>query len=126
MLIWLILACVAAMVAYIQFAPSDPTRWHARIENAKDMDFQAGAMRLVDGDIANLDRIIRDSGAKVLAGSVEEGLITYISRSRIIRFPDYTTVQAINGKLAIYGRLRFGKSDLSVNRKRIERWIAQL
>lgn len=63
----------------------------------------------------------------LLAGSVEEGMITYVTRSRVFGFPDYTTVQVeaqAGGSLAtLYGRLRFGKSDLGVNRGRIRGWL---
>ncbi|MGH1577062.1 DUF1499 domain-containing protein [Planktotalea sp.] len=126
MLFWIILALVIAGVAYVQLAPSDATRWHARIKRAENFDFKAGAVRVVDAELTALDKIIRASGTKVLAGSVEEGLVTYITRTRFIRFPDYTTVQQLDGKLAIYGRLRFGRSDLGVNKRRIEGWLAQL
>ena len=126
MLIWLVLGLVIFMLAYVRLAPSDAARWHTSIKDAKDKTFKAGAMRVVDCDLAALDRVARASGATVLAGSVNEGHITYINRSRVIGFPDYTTVQAIDGKIAIFGRLRFGASDLGVNAKRIEGWLAQL
>lgn len=66
----------------------------------------------------------------VLAGGVEDGMITYVTRSRVFGFPDYTTVQvtaAPQGSLAtIYGRLRFGKSDFGVNAARIKGWLKAL
>ena len=62
----------------------------------------------------------------VLAGSVEEGMVTYITRSAVFGFPDYTTVRQRGDELEIYGRLRMGYSDLGVNGKRIDRWLALL
>jgi len=120
------LGLIVAFVAYIQFAPSDADRWHKAVEGVHDADFAGGALRIIEADLADLDRVIRESGSRVLAGSIEEGRITYISRTRVVGFPDYTTVQRRGELLAIYGRLRFGKSDLSVNRKRIEGWISKL
>ena len=65
-----------------------------------------------------------------LAGSVEDGQITYVTRSRILGMPDYTTIAARpaegGASVAIYGRLRFGKADLGVNKARIDRWLTQL
>lgn len=126
MLVWVILGIVALFVGYVQFAPSDADRWHRDIESVHDADFAGGALRIIEADLAKLDAVIRGSGSRVLAGSVEEGRITYVSRSRVVGFPDYTTIQQKGELLAIYGRLRFGKSDLAVNRKRIERWISKL
>ncbi len=126
MWIWLILIVIAAFIAYVRLAPSDPARWHRDVAGEQDANFEGGALRIVEADLSKLDHVIRASRGGVLAGSIDDGHITYISRSRIIGFPDYTTVQRRGGSLAIYGRLRFGRSDLSVNRTRIERWIAQL
>ncbi len=122
----IILVLLAVFVAYVQFAPSDPNRWHQDVTGEHNADFAGGALRIVEAELADLDRVIRESRGRVLAGSVEDGLITYISRTRIVGFPDYTTVQRRGPQLAIFGRLRFGKSDLSVNRKRIEDWISKL
>lgn len=126
MWVFIILAVLVALLLYIRLAPSDPVRWHRVIEGDQDKDFEGGAIRCVSCDFSKLDRIIRDSGARVLAGSVDEGHITYVSRTRVIGFPDYTTVQAKGDQLVIYGRLRFGRSDIAVNRTRIEGWLAQL
>ena len=49
-------------------------------------------------------------------------------------FPDYTTVSILPAGtfdnagplLMIDGRLRFGRSDLGVNKARIERWLTAL
>ncbi|PUB12749.1 DUF1499 domain-containing protein [Yoonia sediminilitoris] len=67
-----------------------------------------------------------------LAGSVEERQITYVTRSRIFGFPDYTTVQIVMAEdgqtplLQISARARYGKSDLGVNKERVNRWLAEL
>jgi len=62
----------------------------------------------------------------VVAGSLGAGRITYMTRSRLWGFPDFTTVQAVplqgGATLALLARLRFGGSDLGVNRARVERW----
>ncbi len=62
----------------------------------------------------------------LLAGSAGEGLLTFQTRSLIWGFPDYTTVTVENGLLIVYGRLRFGRSDIGVNKARILSWLASL
>jgi hypothetical protein len=126
MWIWIVLALIAVSFAYVQLAPSDPKRWHKDVTAVESKDFAGGAVRIVEADFAALDAVIRMSGAKVLSGSVEAGHISYISRTRIAGFPDYVTVQEVDGKLRIFSRLRFGQSDLGVNKRRVEGWLAQL
>lgn len=55
----------------------------------------------------------------------------YIQRSRVLGFPDVVFVSCIDlpggrSSLAIYSRSVFGRSDLSVNRARVERWLTRL
>ena len=59
-------------------------------------------------------------------GSGAAGHITYITRSAVFGFPDMTTVERRGNQIRMYARLRFGASDLGVNRKRLERVIATL
>ncbi|MFC3118172.1 DUF1499 domain-containing protein [Jhaorihella thermophila] len=53
-------------------------------------------------------------------------MITYISRTPTIGFPDYTTVWQDGDRLVVWGRLRFGRSDFGVNRARVEAWLKAL
>lgn len=131
----LVLVAVVAFAAYVRLAPSDPARWNT--------DPAAGAA----GDNSHVARVfvprapaealaafdavaMAEPRTRRLAGSVEEGRITYVSRSRLWGFPDYTTVTAVpEGEgtvLVIWGRSRFGQSDLGVNAARIGRWTAAL
>ena len=57
--------------------------------------------------------------------------IDYVERSARFRFPDIITVRFIavppsQSTLAIYSRSLYGRSDLGVNRARVEAWIGQL
>lgn len=123
----LLVVLIAAGLAFIRLAPSDPARWHQMPESVTNRDLEGGAMRRIEGDLATLDAIIRDTPrTRVLAGSPDQGMITYVTRSRVFGFPDYTTVRQSDDMLEIYGRLRFGKSDLGVNAARIERWLDRL
>ena len=138
MAFWFIVLIVVAFAAYVRLAPSDPTRWHraAAIKGTETKQLEGGYIwrKAVEGDgkaaLAALDNAATAAPrTTVLAGSVDEGQITYISRTAAMAFPDYTTAslqQADDGKtyLEVYGRLRFGRSDLGVNAKRIKGWVA--
>lgn len=122
-----LIVVIAAGLGYIRLAPSDPARWHRLPEEIGNQTLEGGAMRRVAGDLAALDAIIRSTPrTSVLAGSVAEGMITYVTRSRVFGFPDYTTVRQRGDALEIYGRLRFGASDLGVNAARIDLWLKAL
>lgn len=122
-----VLVLAVALLAFIRLAPSDPARWHQMPETITNRDLEGGVMRRVPGDLAAFDAIARATPrTRVLAGSVEEGMITYVTRSRIMGFPDYTTVRQSGDMLEIHARLRFGRSDLGVNAARVDGWLARL
>ncbi|MEQ8292398.1 MAG: DUF1499 domain-containing protein [Roseovarius sp.] len=122
-----VLVLALGLAAYVRLAPSDPKRWHKMPDDVADRDFSSGAMRVIaagEGDLARLHGIIAGSPrTTVLAGSVEEGMITYVSRTKLMGFPDYTTVQQAGGEIRIHARQRFGSSDLGVNAKRVDGWL---
>jgi len=145
--LWLLggLALAALVLAAgVRLAPTDPARWHVD-PTAADSPGEAGVLvRPGDGDIrpegvdmapsgllARLDAIIRaNPRTRAIAGSVEAGRITYRTRSRVFGFPDFATVTVTEegGRAfpVILSRLRFGRSDLGVNRARVEGWLAEL
>ena len=56
--------------------------------------------------------------------------MTYVTRSALWGFPDYTSVKVVpdgaGSVVTIFARARFGESDIGVNRARVERWLSQL
>jgi len=135
----LALAAVAGGVGYVRLAPSDPARWH--------LDLAAGSLPAnahvfcirpdnrygpIAGDpkdlLARLDAIALTSPrTERLAGSAAEGRITWVTRSAVIGFPDYTTAEVMAGpSLCIMGRQRFGSEDWGVNAARIGGWVQKL
>ncbi len=139
----LLLLAVIIGLAYVRLAPSNREAWHRDPSTAVP---QIGhfVVRPEGGDIASnvypdspVDLLTRFDAIAMaeprtdrLAGSPEEGRVTYVSRSRVIGFPDYTTVQATPAEggtaLVIHARLRFGQSDLGVNAARVTRWLDAL
>ncbi|MAC79195.1 MAG: hypothetical protein CML66_14155 [Rhodobacteraceae bacterium] len=125
-----IIALLAIVVGYIRLAPSDPADWHEMPDFSADADLSGAVMRVVDTGPDGLGRLANVALATPrttrLAGSVEEGMMTFVTRSKLWGFPDYTTARQDGDLLKIYGRLRFGRSDLGVNRARVDGWIAGL
>ena len=124
----IVIAAAVLLALYVRFAPSDAGRFHVSGAVQSDADLEGGVKRILPGvTLAELDQIAQQTPrTKVLAGSVDDGRITYVTRSRLIGFPDYTTVEAKDGMVTVFARLRFGRSDLGVNRRRIEGWIKAL
>lgn len=126
----LIVVAAVGVAAYIRLAPSDPETWHVQPAVSRDSDQDGGVRRLFEGDAETLERlhnIIMDTDrTEILAGSPAQGMITYVTRSKVMGFPDYTTVWFDRGQIKIHGRLRFGRSDFGVNRDRVDSWLSIL
>ncbi len=152
-LVWLAagVAVALAAMAYVRLAPSPPERWHldpltapatgrpnswrivpqgvdgARAD-AQGPEFAVLAERLAQA----LDAVaLGEPRTRRLAGRPEDLWTSYVQRSRVMGFPDYISVRALDlgdgrAGLAIYARARFGQSDLGVNRARVERWLGDL
>ncbi|MEJ8560783.1 DUF1499 domain-containing protein [Yoonia sp. GPGPB17] len=126
---------VAALMAYIRFAPTDTATWHQMPDTAAPGDTtEAGSFLAVRRITAPSDQVLAAAEQRALAtprttlvaGNVQEGMITFQTRSLFWGFPDHTTVGVKDDHLVIYGRLRFGRSDLGVNKARIESWLETL
>lgn len=116
-----------ALMGYVRLAPSDPARWHVLPKGVEEGTGAGYALRRIAGGpdtLSALDEIARNTPrTRRLAGSVEEGMITYVTRSALMGFPDYTTLALDGEDIVIYARLRFGQSDLGVNAARLEAWL---
>lgn len=132
-----LLVCVIGTVVYVRMAPFSPERWHVASQDLTGRDTRGPnsylVVRQIDAPshevLGALNTIIlKTAGAKRVAGQIEEGLITYQVRTRFFGFPDYITVslqQDDTGQstISIFGRARFGKSDLGLNARRIKGWL---
>jgi len=137
----LIVLAVIGFLGWIRFSPNDPALWHGDPLTANLSSMGGWVVRPEGGDavsavypaeaLTTLDRIAQDTPrTTLLAGSVAEGRVTYVMRSLLMGFPDFTTVVALpvpdGVTLAIHARQRFGEGDMGVNRARVERWLAAL
>lgn len=130
MLLWVLLAVFALALIVPRVLPVDAARWHQPITATEDRDLPGGAIRVIPAGpttLAKLDEAMQAlPRTVVVAGSVAEGSVTYETRSLLFGFPDYTTIEQDGDQVRLFARLRIGKSDLGVNRKRLAQVIATL
>ena len=135
-----LVALALAGLAWIRLAPSDPARWNTdpRLAVAGPSGFVAGARGNIEAPLyglapaALIDRVAGVAEAwprtRLL---VRDGLrATWVTRTRVFGFPDYTTVEAVpetgGARLLIHARQRFGRGDQGVNAARVRAWLADL
>ena len=139
--------CFLAFVAialglWIRLAPSDPAIWHLAITDQTPATPRPCADQIrTEANGARATCLLADDPATVLARlgatalatprttqlAATEGMITWITRSKLFGFPDYTTAQVRadpqGTRLDIHARQRFGTSDLGVNTARLKIWL---
>lgn len=125
-----LLAVLALVIGFIRLAPSDPSHWHRMPRYAKDEVFSGAVFRIVQTGPEGLARLhetaLETPRTKLLNGSVSAGMTTYVTRSLVFGFPDYTTAKQEGDTLKVFGRSRFGRSDFGVNRDRVDGWLSQI
>ena len=140
-----IVIVVVVFMVYIRLAPSDPARWNVIVATTDPVTPGPCLDKVVivpQG--ARVTCVLTGSPQEVLskldatamayprttrlAGARADGLITWISRSRLMGYPDYITAQAtqtsLGTRLDILSRQRFGSSDAGVNAARLKNWLA--
>ena len=133
-LIFVVVIVLAAM-AYVRLAPTNPALWHRLdVATAPDDLVAATGFTAVRGLAAPAPQVLgaleqvalATPRTRVIAGSVASGMVTFRTRSLVWGFPDFTTAAVQGDFLVIHGRLRFGGSDLGVNRARVLGWVDKL
>jgi len=123
-MIGIAILAIVGFAAYVRLAPTDPAQWHTPIGAAETVDGNGWSARVVPdakGLLSDLHQATLDlPRTQLIAGSVGEGRLTYITRSKVMGFPDYTTIERDGGQVKLYARLRFGSSDMGVNGKRLD------
>ena len=145
LVILLLLAALGAVMAYVRLAPMDLSKVHLPSYPQGPGDYpETGGFKAVrmlavspeEALAAVKDVAEATTRTRLVAGSVDEGLMTFETRSRVFGFPDYTTVSILSADagpaqqdaplVMIHARLRFGVDDLGVNQRRVESWLAAL
>ncbi|NEY89269.1 DUF1499 domain-containing protein [Tabrizicola oligotrophica] len=140
-LLVLLLAGLFGLAAYVRLAPDDPARWHVALaEIAGEAEAVSPVIRQVPGGavaflpaadpaaaLARLAEVAEASPrTRRLAGSLDEGRITWIARSQLIGFPDYISAETTDRGLRIWSRQRYGRGDLGVNLRRLTDWLGRM
>jgi hypothetical protein len=131
------------LIAYVRLAPTDVAQWNAlpqiaALEAVAPVDqvipltggaalhlsAEKGAPAVLLGKLHTI--AMATPRTTRLAGSLEEGRITWVTRSALWGFPDYTTAEVRPDGLYLYARLRFGREDFGVNAKRLSDWLSRL
>ena len=138
---WLLLMVALSGLVYIRLAPDDVALVHVAPPSGATPDSpvigQGSALFVADFNAdpeqmwQMLQQVIQSTPrTKYLAGSVKEGMITFVTRSVVFGFPDYTTIIVTQNeqgsRVTLFGRLRYGRSDFGVNAKRLRGWIKAL
>ena len=125
---------------WIRFAPHDSDRWH--IDPADASEPSGNGYRII-GDIAprfqgDLETVLgtlsdialAEPRVRLLEGGADEGLVTFVARTKWVGFPDYVTFKAVQEndktKIAAVSRAKYPGSDWGTNRERLDRWFAEL
>ncbi|SFI70585.1 DUF1499 domain-containing protein [Celeribacter neptunius] len=131
--LWIAIGLFVLAQLYVRLAPTEPERWHVDPFAARDPGAK-GAKRVLPVPLEPEEVLMRiaaiaetEPRTRHVAGSVEEGRLTYRTRTAFWGFPDFTTVAArtdeSGARVAFLARARFGKSDLGVNARRVTAWI---
>lgn len=140
------LALVAITLAYVRYAPSSAARWHVdpttaarpktpnyyfvlpSIAKRPAPIYQTSATDLA----AAFDAFaMTQPQVERLAGSVDDLYITYIQRTKTMKYPDYLSVRFIDlddgqATVAVFSRARFGIGDKGFNKRRVLKWLTAL
>lgn len=133
---YILLALVVATIGlalWVRLAPSREADWHVDLVApgfAPDPRWAVfcpapGSRWAAEGvpDLERLRRIALDWPRTELAfGSPDSGRMTFVTRTRLMGFPDYTTVGIRDGQICIVARQRFGLEDMGVNAARVRAW----
>jgi Protein of unknown function (DUF1499) len=132
------------LLAYIRLAPSDPAVWHVSSLTAAEVGQGpcVASIKAVKGGarvaclstdspetlLSRLDQTaLATHRTTRLAGTPQSGRITWVTRTALIGYPDYTTAEATitpsGTRLDIYARQRFGREDFGVNAARLTAWL---
>jgi len=132
---WVVVLVFVGLQAYIRFAPSDAANWTV------DANADAPGTYPTEGGFKVVTKV--DGDADALLGAFDTAMMAqprtqklgqaggqqiYVTRSLLWGFPDYTTAALSDdrSRATFYSRLRFGKSDMGVNRKRLQQILGTI
>ena len=134
-----ILGSAALAIILARFIPVDTEPFH---EDPAEPKKRRSEVRLIGREAprfpADADTVLEtlskiatsDWSVGIVEGGVEEGMITFVARSRVFGFRDFITVKVVDeaggSKLSVFARPRFDVYDWGVNARRLDRWLSEL
>ncbi|MCY4334859.1 MAG: DUF1499 domain-containing protein [Litoreibacter sp.] len=130
--------------AFVRFNPVNPDSFHVDPETVERPSYPGHVLVRPGGDIEptqyadasaavaeRLEEVILSTPrTTLLAGNLQDGWASYVTRSSLWGFPDIASVKLVEvdggTELRVYSRLRYGYADMGVNRARVESWLSQL
>lgn len=140
--LFVVLLLVLAGMLWIRLAPIDRDRWH--IDPADSEDPGRSGVRYIGREaprypadpetvLSTFDQIASEEPrTRLLEGDLDEGMLTYVVRSKVFGFADFVTVKAVSEgaltKLSVISRARVGPRgyDWGVNAERLDRWLQDM
>ena len=115
---------------WIRFSPIYKESWHVTTRADRDKAFMGGVIRFLPAagkaELSQLVAVIEKTPrTRHIAGGEKEGMLTYVTRTKVFGFPEFTTLWLSDTGLHIYARVRFGRIDFGVNRARVGDWLSQ-
>ena len=132
---------IAAALIWVRIAPINRDNWH--VDPGDDETASTRGVRLIGREAprypADTDTVLDtftgialdEPHTRLIDGSIEEGRLTFVVRSKFLGLVDFVTVKAVSEgretKLSIASRPRSPiGSDWGVNRARIDRWLQDM
>lgn len=147
-MLWLVAALALAFVGFavwVRAAPDDAARWHVDPETAAEAGKRNDFILRPDGIGADLPspvfaetpegllarfRDVALAAPRTTLLSDAGGFLTFVSRTRLMGFPDYVSVKAVAAEggaaLFVHSRSRYGREDFGVNAARVSAWLDRL
>lgn len=130
MFVYILIVIAVAFVGYVRLTSSPTQRWHVAISAETDNDMEGAAIRVIPNAPETMKKLEAALGnlprTTLLAGAMSAGHATYITRSKWVGFPDYTTIEESGETIKMFARLRFGRADMGVNAARLRKLISAL
>ena len=144
MITFLITLAVLLVISalWIRFSPIDRDRWH--VDPADTDNPGKAGLRLIgleaprfpadpDTVLTAIQEVARsEPGTRLIEGDADEGMLTFVARSKVIGLADLITVKAVSEgaatKLSVVSRARLGSigHDWGTNSERLDRWLQDM
>jgi len=122
-----VLLLVVALSVYVRMAPVTPRAVQGQYQADTDLAGGYVAVRRFQGEASDLiARLTQIADATPRTRILSTDPLRFVTRSRVIGFPDITQVFVRDGVLTIHANLVFGVADLGVNKARVLAWLDQL